>query len=1578
MNKNEKLLTLKQAGEMLNVKPVTLRKWDREGKLKAVRIGSRRDRRYRFEDIEQIVGGPQIDKYDIQEMYAALHTLVPTLEAYSKGLAKTIGRGVSKTFTFVNKGYVRFAVSYNEIYGIGEYLVSKFKNSPHLFDKIISKIEEYFKETDKLLEQVKSPHFNPSAKKLEELYKKVSKMYMDCFSHALIIEPLDAYLFKTLNGRIKVDPKKYSDYFYALTSPLHESFVTREKQSILGAAKELKNDHQVTKLIELENSKDLLKNYIKENRPEIYKKVKKHQNDFIWIRSNYVKGSSLAVSDVVDLVKEQLKEADQIEKELKKIDKYLFELKKEKEKIHKKLGLDAETSELLSLIEKNHIIHDQRKEWFLKIMFIFEHIFNKISKEYYVPIKILRWSTFDEIKAIFRGEVLEESEVEKRKERSAVITDTNGHKFYFGSAAKRLEKEKLKDRNLEVNLIKGMPVAEGKIVGEAKVVHSAVEAEREVESGNILVVPATNPNFKSVINQVSGIVTNDGDLNSHAAVSARERGIPCIVGTRIGTDIVNDGDIIEVNANHGIIYIVKKASKKKKKEKKVEWQEYIRAGITQHIIGPIAESLRIGLKKHFGVGVNYLMNFYEGDTLFWYYDKKDLYRVGRAITDKLSKRKEFENSFFKLWQEKSKELFEIIKSNQELENLDDKELADLYKKYKEIYFEWASASLTIDATDESLMIDVTKRVKKILKSKLGSFYTEKEFNRVYNILTSPSKHSYLNDERKMILELALDILNKKIKIGGPSFEKRSNSILTKFWWTNLGWKRGEAKSIADIKAEVRKLKNSKEEIEEELNELKGYEKEIKKEKDSLEREYQLLKDKELAEWARLSDKLVFWHDFRKEVQMKSNFWEYKIIDEIERRTGVSSKLLDWCDNQEIIDFLKTKKIDANELNQRSSYFLALFEEGKVTKLSGKKAKKKHAQILGAELEETRDLQGISASPGTVVGEAYVGITPEQANKIKKGQILITGMTAPHYLPAMKKASAIITDEGGVTCHAAIVSREMGKPCIVGTKYATRLIKTGDRVEVRANHGVARILDKDGEVIKEKKVEKKNWFLIQERGDNIPFLPAVVPIFEMYVASPKLIANKPSHYTILVFQNGGGKYYPDKKEWQWAENYALNKTKKDPQFIEKLLKKFKKELPRLRRIDKKIKEADLDQVSDKGIYEFLNKYIETYKEVYPWSEPFAFWLSQPLTDYLEGYLRDILKTRYQEKLFGEYFEILITPPEMAFTTREEKALLEIALEISKNTQLRNVFVNKSTKQIIKELNNHNKINKMLDKHTNDFTWVPFDYGNPSWDKEYFVETIAEMFKMGLNIVERYKALNDFYKDIIQKQKGIFTELGIDRKHQKLFRALQIATHTIDYKKETLTQSHFAVQKLMDEIQKRLRLTRKQTMRLTLEDIRNAFVNKESVDKKILDERYKLTVDLVYDNKSKYMWGKDATKFLREQGLTKKKIKESKETKGICASGGKTIGSAKIIKSPKEFKKMKNGDVLVTYMTTPEYVPVMRKASAIVTNEGGLTCHAAIVSREMNIPCIVGTKNATGIFKDGDKLEIRANHGVARKI
>lgn len=114
------------------------------------------------------------------------------------------------------------------------------------------------------------------------------------------------------------------------------------------------------------------------------------------------------------------------------------------------------------------------------------------------------------------------------------------------------------------------------------------------------------------------------------------------------------------------------------------------------------------------------------------------------------------------------------------------------------------------------------------------------------------------------------------------------------------------------------------------------------------------------------------------------------------------------------------------------------------------------------------------------------------------------------------------------------------------------------------------------------------------------------------------------------------------------------------------------------------------------------------------------------------------------------------------------------------------------------------------------------------------------------------------------------------------------------------------------------------------------------------------------------------------------KQNVIVKGTPANRGIYKGVAKVVrtvfsdKSKKEIKKVRRGDVLIAETTGPEMMLACQKAGAIVTDEGGLTSHAAVVSRELKIPCVVGTRVATKVFKDGDFIMVDANKGIVRKL
>src|SRR5690606_34803026 len=115
-------------------------------------------------------------------------------------------------------------------------------------------------------------------------------------------------------------------------------------------------------------------------------------------------------------------------------------------------------------------------------------------------------------------------------------------------------------------------------------------------------------------------------------------------------------------------------------------------------------------------------------------------------------------------------------------------------------------------------------------------------------------------------------------------------------------------------------------------------------------------------------------------------------------------------------------------------------------------------------------------------------------------------------------------------------------------------------------------------------------------------------------------------------------------------------------------------------------------------------------------------------------------------------------------------------------------------------------------------------------------------------------------------------------------------------------------------------------------------------------------------------------LWERPATRSPVRGQVLLSGLGASPGVASGTVRVLDSPKEGGKLREGEILVTSRTAPDWVPLMRRAAAIVTDSGGMTSHAAIVSRELGIPCIVGTREATRVLQDGMAVTVDAREGT----
>lgn len=192
-------------------------------------------------------------------------------------------------------------------------------------------------------------------------------------------------------------------------------------------------------------------------------------------------------------------------------------------------------------------------------------------------------------------------------------------------------------------------------------------------------------------------------------------------------------------------------------------------------------------------------------------------------------------------------------------------------------------------------------------------------------------------------------------------------------------------------------------------------------------------------------------------------WE-GLLKEVARRVGISdSEDTLYLFPEEIRSMLLKLKAPLELISARRSLTVLFYQNKKLETYEGEKGELFLRQGKFMAIIQNRNgeiLKGQPASPGKAKGRAVVtvGLVDALAS-VRKGDILVTGYTSARYVPAMKRAVAIVTETGGITAHAAVVSRELGVPCVISVKDVTKIIQTGDLVEVDADKGVVKIIKK---------------------------------------------------------------------------------------------------------------------------------------------------------------------------------------------------------------------------------------------------------------------------------------------------------------------------------------------------------------------------------------------------------------------------------------------------------------------------------------------------------------------------------------
>ncbi len=410
-------------------------------------------------------------------------------------------------------------------------------------------------------------------------------------------------------------------------------------------------------------------------------------------------------------------------------------------------------------------------------------------------------------------------------------------------------------------------------------------------------------------------------------------------------------------------------------------------------------------------------------------------------------------------------------------------------------------------------------------------------------------------------------------------------------------------------------------------------------------------------------------------------------------------------------------------------------------------------------------------------------------------------------------------------------------------------------------------------------------------------------------------------------------------------------------------------------EKNIFDIDLSLLSNKKLLALLKEFISGQEDGYTYGT------ALPTLDFLdfsfvEGNLNRFLKAKLPESKLAGCYAVFTAPIHNSFAQDQEEGLLNLMVSYYSDKQWRRDVLNKD---LVALKNKYPKFFKQLLKHTEKYAWVYYVYMGPAFSIEDFYGFVKDYLRKRINPASKLLELKKNKKILEVAKSKYLKELKPSGLDAFILRIAGKVVWAKPRRKDYQSKSYYHLEKLLKEIANRLFISLDQVRSLPTETIAKALAGKK-VDLAVANEIKKIHVCLPAGKKVVDLFGKEAKYFCNSVLKKSKQVIKNKpsELRGASACPGHAIGLAKIINVPSEMGKMEYGDILVSSGTTPSIVPAMKKAAAIITDEGGLTCHASIVSRELNIPCVVALKIITQIVQDGDQLEVDATKGIVKII
>lgn len=356
--------------------------------------------------------------------------------------------------------------------------------------------------------------------------------------------------------------------------------------------------------------------------------------------------------------------------------------------------------------------------------------------------------------------------------------------------------------------------------------------------------------------------------------------------------------------------------------------------------------------------------------------------------------------------------------------------------------------------------------------------------------------------------------------------------------------------------------------------------------------------------------------------------------------------------------------------------------------------------------------------------------------------------------------------------------------------------------------------------------------------------------------------------------------------------------------------------------------------------------------------------------LQDIFEEELSKIIDKKDIMKYSALLLTPTKLTTVQKEEQIFYEIRALFNKHEgkKLKNEFM-----KFLKTADVQKKLNELEDRYGS----FHMEYIGEAWSKENYIEHIWKTIEE-LRGSEEVSSPKERLEEIIKEQKVFFEKYNCSDFFKKLVFSMQEFLIVLDYTKADVVEGLYLSRPLLEEISRLLCVDSWIDVRfLTPHEIKTCLISGSKLDYNLIKER-KNNFVILFENEKMNVYQGQKAKELIDKLVIKEDLSKVDNLKGLVTYPGKVEGYVQIVTSAKDLAKFKLGSILVTKDTSTELTSIIKKSKAIVADYGGLLSHTGIVSREFKIPCIVQTKIATSILKDGDLVEVDANTGFVKVI